>query len=110
VNEGQWHRKTFYGVTIGDQDWDARDIQSGIAEEQQFDARYFIPANLPRLDFYYGSERIFTVTQQGIHDLDFEEGSVTSVPGGGFGILSNGTLVAAAVQGSLTASQYLVNG
>ena len=39
----QWHRKTFYGVTISEQDWDARDIESGLMENQQFEAQYFVP-------------------------------------------------------------------
>ena len=47
VNEDtqQWHRKTFYGVTIADQEWSARDIESGLLEEQRFEAQYFTMAS-----------------------------------------------------------------
>jgi hypothetical protein len=222
VNEDtqQWHRKTFYGVTICDQEWQARDIESGLMEEQTFDAQYFVPssgdgtvpainptlplwvqytdasgaslllynydpdtktftaqadtggratigysagafgiqfagdsqpvvatsgtasqtyrsaaayrsvntyrqmmlivnggvftgvaapASLPRLDFYYGNQRVFTVTREGVYDLDFTEGSPDSVPAGGFGITGGGgALVAVALPGSLTATQFQV--
>ncbi|MDE2107413.1 MAG: hypothetical protein KGL39_60010, partial [Patescibacteria group bacterium] len=45
VNEDtqQWHRKTFYGVTIAGQEWNARDIESGLLEDQSFEAEYFVP-------------------------------------------------------------------
>jgi hypothetical protein len=42
-DENEWHRKTFYGVTISDRTWDAKDCENGILENQVFDAQYFVP-------------------------------------------------------------------
>ena len=42
---GQWHRRTFYGVTIGERGLDSRDIESGFTDDQSFAAQYFVPAS-----------------------------------------------------------------
>ncbi len=42
---GDWHRRTFYGVTIQQQDLDAHDIESGFLDGQVFNAEYFVPAS-----------------------------------------------------------------
>ena len=230
ADSGQWHRKTFYGVTISEQGWEARDVESGLMEDQQFDAKYYtassggiadtvpdisnalpyyvrytdpnesvmlytydpatkrftavnlaslratigyeagsfairfapdfnvngngafvlvvsttgsaslayrIPAiyrNVnsyrqqalvvnggiftgvpnpnqgPRLDFFYGAQRIATVTRDGVYEVDYEEASMPSeIPDGAFAILCGGSLVALIEAGSLTATQFQVS-
>lgn len=43
---GQWHRETFYGVTIsGDHDRASRGVDGGYTENQRFEAQYMIPAS-----------------------------------------------------------------
>ena len=37
-----WHRKTFYGVTIAERGWEARDVESGLMEGQQFAAELML--------------------------------------------------------------------
>ena len=39
-----WRRQTFYGVTVGEQGWEARDVESGLVENQGFAAQYFVSA------------------------------------------------------------------
>jgi hypothetical protein len=38
----QWHRKTLYGVTINERNWDARDVEHGFIEGQSFDGQYVV--------------------------------------------------------------------
>lgn len=40
-----WHRKTFYGVTVSEHSWEARDVEQGFQEAQGFEAEYMVPAN-----------------------------------------------------------------
>lgn len=43
---GDWHRRTFYGVTIGgERGLDSRDIDNGFTDDQAFAAQYFIPSS-----------------------------------------------------------------
>ena len=42
-----WHRKTYYGVTISEHGWDAKDVENGLVENQIFDAQYVVPASGP---------------------------------------------------------------
>jgi hypothetical protein len=222
VNEDtqQWLRKTFYGVTIAGQEWNARDVESGLLEDQTFEARYYTadsgtlqapippisntlpyyvnytdasgtlllyaydpgtrlftaqadtngraviscaggfsiqfaadsqpvvattgvaslayrspavyrnantyrqlglavnggvfagapsPGVFPRLDFYYGPQRIATVTRAGIYEVDFDEESMPPViPAGAFAILCGGSTVALIEAGSLSATNLQV--
>ncbi len=39
-----WHRETFYGVTIASRNGDARDVESGVMDNLEFQAQYMIPA------------------------------------------------------------------
>ena len=39
-----WHRKTFYGVTVNEHGWDAKDVENGLVENQSFKAQYMVPA------------------------------------------------------------------
>ena len=39
---GQWHRETFYGVTISDRDRASRNEEQGFTEELVFDAQYYV--------------------------------------------------------------------
>jgi hypothetical protein len=39
----EWHRKTFYGVTINERGWDAKDVENGLMENQSFAAQYYVP-------------------------------------------------------------------
>lgn len=36
----EWHRKTFYWVTINERSWEAKDVENGLMENQIFDAQY----------------------------------------------------------------------
>jgi hypothetical protein len=38
----QWHRRTFYGVTITERAFDSREIDTGFTDAQQFDARSMV--------------------------------------------------------------------
>ena len=212
----EWHRKTFYGVTLNERSWAAGDVERGLVENQIFDAQYMVPAggggappavipatlpyrvvytgadgisvllytydaathlftavatttgraiitspfavqfagdaqpvlqvsataslayrtsavyrnavsyrqtallahgifaaaalpaDLPRLDFYYGNNRLATVTRAGVYDVDFVEGSLSAVPAGAFGLYGGGALVAVLAPGNLTAAQIEV--
>ena len=42
---GDWHRRTYYGVTIGERGLDSRDIADGFTDDQQFAAQYVVPAS-----------------------------------------------------------------
>jgi len=216
----EWHRKTFYGVTISEHGWEARDVENGLMENQMFEAQYMvatsggaplpdvIPAplpyrvvyqdvngsvllytydattglftaqaattgratianspfaiqfagdtlpvvlaagnslvypyvaayrstntyrqnalqvsngiyagspaagDLPRLDFYYGEQRVFAVTHSGVFEVDYIEGPCGRPPLGstpGYGALGGGdALVAVFTRGNVTATQIQV--
>ena len=42
-----WHRQTYYGVTVSERGQDARDVENGFLENQVFDAQYCVPAGGP---------------------------------------------------------------
>ncbi len=42
---GQWHRRTFYGVTIAEHGLDTRDIDNGFTDDQVFAAQYYVSAS-----------------------------------------------------------------
>ena len=188
----EWHRKTFYGVTLNERSWAAGDVERGLVENQPYRVVYTgadgisvllytydaathlftavatttgratitspfavqfagdaqpvlqvsataslayrtsavyrnavsyrqtallahgifaaaaLPADLPRLDFYYGNNRLATVTRAGVYDVDFVEGSLSAVPAGAFGLYGGGALVAVLAPGNLTAAQIEV--
>ena len=41
----EWHRKTFYGVTISEHGWEARDVENGLMENQVFEAQYMVASS-----------------------------------------------------------------
>ena len=68
------------------------------------------PARLPRLDFFYGAQRIATVTRDGVYEVDYEEASMPSeIPDGAFAILCSGATVALIEAGRLRATQFQVS-
>lgn len=65
----QWHRKTFYGVTINEHELDAREIDGGFTDGQTFDAQYVaissgewpvpaLGASLPYQVIYSGADGV----------------------------------------------------
>ena len=46
----QWHRRTFYGVTISERSLDSRSIEAGFTDDNRFAAQYFIAASGPAAD------------------------------------------------------------
>lgn len=38
-----WHRRTFYGVTIAERDFDSQEIAGGVLDNQEFEAQSFLP-------------------------------------------------------------------
>ena len=70
------------------------------------------PADLPRLDFYYGATRTASICRDGLYDVNFTEGSVQSsnVPVGAFSLFGmGGSLVAVLAPGNLMATQIQVS-
>jgi hypothetical protein len=67
-------------------------------------------ADLPRLDFYYGEQKVFSVTRTGLYETDFAEGSVAgSIPAGSYGAYGgSGSLVAVFGRGQVQAKQINV--
>ncbi len=44
-DDAQWHRKTFYGVTVSERSHASRTVESEFADAQVFEAEYFLPAS-----------------------------------------------------------------
>lgn len=69
---GQWHRRTFYGVTIANSALAAKDIESGHTDNQEFQAQYYVPGGgglgqiqppvqtVPQYVLYRGTDGITT--------------------------------------------------
>ena len=67
--------------------------------------KQLFPADLPRLDFYYGAVRTATICRDGLYSVDFTEAAPAAAVGAFSLFGGGGALVAVLAAGNLTATQ-----
>ena len=63
--------------------------------------------DLPRLDFYYGAQRVATLTRTGLYDVVFTQTTPT-LADGRFGFYADGVLVGTLASGEVQAQEFLI--